>query len=156
VNDKVPRVQRCTAAAQLNRFAPSRPFALTAIAALCAAIASRDIAQDLSPRPSLSEIQAVEAKVRMPRGAAALRKYFRYYYLTARAEGRSISGVYIAEGWFRSSEMPVGRVIVVSGVADVPDVEDGGCGVVYVEYDSRRAAVVSASCSAEVITERGR
>ena len=111
------------------------------------------MAQSSKVRVSLTEIEKVEAKVKMPHGAGGLRKYIRYYYLSNRSEGRNISGVYIDKNLFDSSKVPAARVVIVDGEADIPDVEDGGCSVVYVEYDRRRAAITSASCSADLISK---
>jgi hypothetical protein len=83
----------------------------------------------------------------MPHGAAALRKYVRYYYAVASSAKRAVKGIYIEKVWFKSNEIPAGDVVVVGGEADIPIPNDAECSVVFVEYISSSSLKVDASCS---------
>jgi hypothetical protein len=132
-------------------FSPYQLRAVVAATALAAGVCAPTVAQHLNEKPTVTEVQAIEAKVRMPPGAGALGRYVRYYYASTPSGERTISGIYVDEGWFRPSEIPATRIVLVNSAADVPDIEDAGCSVVYVEYDSARAVIVGAACSAELL-----
>lgn len=140
-----------TVTRHMGWLSPCQLRAVVALSALAAGVCPVAVAQNSNEKPTVTEVQAIEAKVRMPQGAAALGTYVRYYYASDQSGGRVISGIYVDEKWFRSSEIPATRIVLVNSAANVPAVEDAGCGVVYIEYDSARSAIVSASCSAELI-----
>jgi hypothetical protein len=109
------------------------------------------IAQEGIERPSLGEIRNIEAKVKMPRRAASLPKYVRYYCATSESNRRLIKGMYVERSYFEASEIPEGGIVVVDGEREIPAPYDAGCSVVFVSYDPRRAAKVYGFCSAELI-----
>jgi hypothetical protein len=102
---------------------------------------------------TMNEIRALEEKVRMPRGAAPLRKYVRYYYSVAQPEGVRIAGIYVARSWLAPSEIPAGNIAIVAAASDISVPEDAGCSVVFVSRDRGDTSPVTASCSAELVKE---
>ena len=151
LGDVVGRLLTFAVRRHMASFSPYQLCVVAAVSALAAGACTAAVAQNSNEKPTVTEIQAIEAKLRMPQGAAALGRYVRYYYTSALSGGRTISGIYVDEKWFRPSEIPATRIVVVSSAAEVPGIEDAGCGVVYIEYDSARAAIVSASCSTDLI-----
>jgi hypothetical protein len=121
-----------------------------AVVALAVADSFPSLAQ-IAPKPSLVEIRAIEAKLKMPREASAIENYRRYYYLQSSTQLSTIVGVYIEKGWLPKSDQAALGIVVVSSQADIPDIEDGGCSVIYVEFNNKNKTISSAECSAEIM-----
>jgi hypothetical protein len=102
-------------------------------------------------RPTIEEIRAVESQIRKPHGARSLRHYVRYYYARQTPTGRVISAIYIEKFWFVESGAPAKQIVIVDGQNDIPDVEDGECSVLYVEYDPRGHEAPTVGCSGGVL-----
>jgi hypothetical protein len=110
--------------------------------------------QNAGPRLDIASVYALEAALRLPHGARRLSSYVRYYYSSASSSNQPIiNGVFIDKGWFQNEPIPSNGIVIVNGPAEVPDIEDGGCSVVYVEFNRSRSGIPSATCSAEVITK---
>lgn len=113
----------------------------------------------------------IEAMVRMPRGAQPLAAYARFY---AAVDGGRISGVYLVPSgpmpadWGCSEMTPEGEsrevrcdpsVMRGDGVragerrwveADrLPAVDDGGCGIVTLEFDTQAGRIINIECNGE-------
>jgi hypothetical protein len=106
------------------------------------------MAQEIVDRPTDTEIRNIEAKVRLPHGAATLGKYVRYYYASAKAGVRHVSGIYIERSLFKPSETPVTGIVVVGREAEIPVPSDAECSVLFVTADPQSSARVLAECSA--------
>lgn len=90
---------------------------------------------------ALETIATMESRVPMPRGAAELNAYDRYYALD-RADGRElVRGVFLRRDVFgdvdRAGMTPApGIENAYRGLADdLPVIADGGCAVVYVVFN---------------------
>jgi hypothetical protein len=90
----------------------------------------------------------------LPHGAAPLRKYVRYYYASAKAGIRQISGIYIAKFWLKPSERPVTGIVVVGGDAEIPVPADADCSVLFLNADPQSSTMVLAACSVGLIREK--
>jgi hypothetical protein len=130
------------------------PKTLSALSAiLCALACSASVSaepEDTIDKPSSAEIRSLEARVKLPPQATALRTYVRYYYAAADSGpvGRSIEGIYVAKSWLKPSEIPTGDIVIVSAEADVPVPENAKCSVVFVTYTpSNKTGVTSCSLS---------
>lgn len=99
-------------------------------------------------RPNVAEVRRIESTIKMPHGADSLQKYVRYYYALVGPEGRLIKAIYIDPIFVQRSQVPSGKVAIVSSEADIPVPEDAECSVVFVEYRPRGSSPVAASCSA--------
>lgn len=105
----------------------------------CAPAAAQSSSELVAPET----IAAIESRVRMPRGAAALEEYDRYYAIDRSAGLDLVRGVFLLRSTFgdveRAGMAPLlERANVYRGmVPDLPVVADGGCAVVSVVFDAR-------------------
>ncbi len=109
-----------------------------------------DNAAATAPRPTTSDKQpsgdavtttdadAIETRVKLPAGASPLRRYARYYTYVTVSGHRIIQGYFIALDGYAP-----GRYLNTEG----PVIFDGGCGVVTIYYDPRRAHIVGIFCN---------
>jgi hypothetical protein len=114
------------------------------------------MAEEAIERPSLAEIRLIEAQIRMPRGAASIGEYFRYYFMSKTDRPRVIVGMYVEKSELESlepSEIPATDIVVVESDADVPAPWDAGCSVVTVTYVPRGTQRVNAWCDPELTVE---
>jgi hypothetical protein len=102
-------------------------------------------------RPTFSEIRAIEAKVRLPRGASALSDYVRYYYSSESAGSRIVEGVYIAKFWLKPADIPAGDVSVIGGQSEISIPSDAECTVLIVRAGPATTDRVTASCTSGLI-----
>jgi hypothetical protein len=97
-------------------------------------------------RPTKAQIALVESRIVMPRGASGPLVSYARYYAGERRNGRRI----IVAELVRLTKAPVSPpVLKVVGLADLPGVADGGCGVIRFTYDLQRKALSPPECGGE-------
>jgi len=130
---------------------------MRALAALVCAVglmaSATAVAEPEAHTVATETIETMEAQVRMPRGAAELEAYDRYYALE-RADGREVvRGVFLRRDVFsdveRDGMSPApGIENAYRGAADdLPVIADGGCAVVYVVFNVETGAFGEISIS---------
>ncbi len=82
-------------------------------------------------------IAAVESTISLPKGAARLHEYARYYSEGVGASTRLL-GVYILNG---------SNDVHIVPFEELPKVLDGGCSVIRLEYDIETKQVIYISCN---------
>jgi len=122
----------------------------SALIALTLCAATSAASESGAKRPTQEEIRKIEAKFKRPRGARSLRHYVRYYYAQTNAAGRVIRAIYIDGGYFQPSATQPEKVTIVDSEAEIPDIQDGECSVLYVEYDPSGQVGPSIGCSGGV------
>ncbi len=99
--------------------------------------------------PSMAEVQHVESKVTMPDGAQAMSAYVRYY-AGITVDGRKvIYGVYLATGVVRDMKQDPRPGIRIVTAREVPEIDDGGCSQVNVEFDVASDTVTRVRCNGQ-------
>lgn len=125
-------------------------FLTAFLVAVAAAVSSPALAIPNSGEawlPSMAEVQHVESKVTMPDGAQAMSAYVRYY-AGITVEGRKvIYGVYLATGVVRDMKQDPRAGIRIVTAREVPEIEDGGCSQVTVEFDVTSDSVTRIRCN---------
>jgi hypothetical protein len=90
--------------------------------------------------PSVSLVEQIETKIKMPKGTA-LNGYSRHYYGVVQSKHRILIGVYI-----QTDKSPG---VKISPMATVPKVFDGGCGVVNLKYDVDQGRTLAIFCNGD-------
>ena len=88
--------------------------------------------------PSYASIAKIESDLRLPRGARPLNEYTRYYSPDAKRGRHAVIGVLVAGG---------DRAIHIVSHSDLPQILDGGCGVIDLFYDMDNAESMQISCN---------
>jgi len=94
--------------------------------------------------PDLKIIAAVERVVKLPKRAARISFYTRYYAGVIENGHRILEGVY-DEG----DDEGDGRVIIVDTAKKFPVIFDGGCEIIHLSYDVDARRLLSISCNGE-------
>ena len=92
----------------------------------------------IARRVTAAEVDAIEARIKMPAGTSPLASYGRYYSYVTIDGHRLIEGYLVAEPFSRP-----GRYLNSEG----PGIEDGGCSVITVYYDPERQHVAGTFCN---------
>jgi hypothetical protein len=115
-------------------------LAALAVALTSFAASNSGHAENWTPDPAL--IQRIEKQLVLPPGTKPLEAYTRYYWGTASGERRILGGTFL----YRFGEAAGVRN---GSEADVPQIMDGGCAVVHLEYDIQDGRTVSIFCNGE-------
>jgi hypothetical protein len=115
-------------------------LAALAVALTSFAACNSGHAENWTPDPAL--IQRIEKQLVLPPGTKPLEAYTRYYWGTASGERRILGGTFL----YRFGEAAGVRN---GSEADVPQIKDGGCAVVHLEYDIQDGRTVSIFCNGE-------
>lgn len=99
--------------------------------------------------PSLAEVQHVESKVTMPEGAQPMSAYVRYYAGITVDGKKTIYGVYLATGVVRDMKQDPRPGIRIVTAREVPEIDDGGCSQVTVEFDVASDSVTRIRCNGQ-------
>jgi hypothetical protein len=91
--------------------------------------------------PTASDINELEGKVQMPKGALPLNTFTREYAGRIEHGHRVIVGLYSGSG---------GRIVIDKSPGDLSDTTlDGGCRIINVEYDLTTHRVLEIRCHGE-------
>lgn len=91
--------------------------------------------------PTADDVEELEGKVQMPKGAAPLNRFTREYAGRIERGHRLIVGLYSGSA---------GKIVIDKSPAELNDTTlDGGCGIVNVEYDLTIHRVVDIRCHGE-------
>jgi hypothetical protein len=99
--------------------------------------------------PSPVDIQRVEAKVILPVGASPMNAYVRYYAGTTKEGRQIIRGVYLVVTVVKDMHQDARPGIRLVTERDIPEIEDGGCHQVNLEYDVATDAVTRIRCNGQ-------
>jgi hypothetical protein len=80
----------------------------------------------------------------MPRGAAPLTQYTRYYTGNVAGTSGLVEGVFLRTPLYSTRSS-----INIVSPESFPSVFDGGCGVIYMLYDVATEGVISIECNGE-------
>ena len=127
----MPRLGFQTGTANLARIATLAALTL-AVAVGFRALAAPEWA------PELATISELEQAIHLPSGASPIELYTRYYAGVVKAGRRVTLGKYHLGG---------SSVVLVKGEGDLPQVFDGGCNVINVEYDVDAHSFAAAFCN---------
>lgn len=101
------------------------------------------------PLPSRDQIESIESRLRLPGDAPApLSQYQRYYAWTVDNGRKYIIAVYIFDGLVASRPPDGGSRIHSVMESDIPNVTNGGCGVITFYVDPRVEREPSLYCNA--------
>jgi hypothetical protein len=133
-------------------------------------------AEPALPRPSSSDLRAVEAQIHLPVGAHHLRTYVRYYAVTqirtvddlpftticgcvaVKPNTRVFVGVLVLPPTATATELVVRGPprVVVSALGDLPNLVHGGCEVVNVVVDATSRKTLGSWCNYDDRPKRNR
>ena len=99
--------------------------------------------------PSPGDIQRVEAKVTLPAGASPMNAYVRYYAGTTHDGHQIIRGVYLVTAVVKDMHQDSRPGIRIVTERDIPEIDDGGCHQVNVEYDVATDTVTRIRCNGQ-------
>jgi hypothetical protein len=97
--------------------------------------------------PERATIEQIEAKLTLPAGASPLNTYVRYYSGVTEQGRKIIRGVYLVVAVVRNAQQDSRPGIRIVVPRDIPEIDDGGCHQVNVEYDVASAAVTGIHCN---------
>jgi hypothetical protein len=99
--------------------------------------------------PSPAEVQRLEAKVTLPQDASPMTAYVRYYAGTTRDGKQVIRGVYLVVAVVRDMKQDARPGIRIVTERDIPEIDDGGCHQVNIDYDVATDTITRIRCNGQ-------
>jgi hypothetical protein len=124
-------------------------------ALLSAFLAAVSISASASPPtgepwlPSPADVARLEAKVTLPAGASPMGAYVRYYAGTTKDGKQIIRGVYLVTAVVKDMHQDARPGVRIVTERDIPEIEDGGCHQVNVEYDVATDTITRIRCNGQ-------
>jgi hypothetical protein len=97
--------------------------------------------------PSPADVARVEAKVTLPAGASPMNAYVRYYAGVSTNGRQIIRGVYLVTAVVKDMHQDARPGVRIVTERDIPEIEDGGCHQVNLEYDVATDSITRIRCN---------